>query len=378
LISLDGEVKIVDFGLAKAKGQRETTDPGVVKGKFGYLSPEAAYGDDVDHRTDIFAAGIILWEMLTTERRFLGKTDLDTLMAVRENEWKSPSQYRNDIPEQLDRICRRALSSELTHRYENARAFAEDLAEFLYAYGKPFTSFDLADAVDSAATVSPDSQRPTSQDMAVADAMQEAVNNILHLEDIDNLDLYLAQTFGDVDEGVTSDEGWLEDPRSWADFGGIDSVIDPGTHSDDIEWQERNLEELMMTSSPDSDSTEEVWVDLSDADLAQMKPSQPDASAQLLSAEIERQRHQTEQMKALDKDILAEEQERTQLLSRVKTEQDSGWANVGYLEKKPETQSVASPPSKPGVPGIVWVLVGMLVLAIIAVFALQSQGFIAP
>ena len=68
LITRYGEVKIVDFGLAKANSQLERSEPGIIKGKFSYLSPEAALGQPVDHRTDIFAVGIILWEMLAGRR----------------------------------------------------------------------------------------------------------------------------------------------------------------------------------------------------------------------------------------------------------------------------------------------------------------------
>ncbi|MEM9191024.1 MAG: serine/threonine-protein kinase, partial [Myxococcota bacterium] len=75
LISKRGEVKLTDFGLAKATTQLEKTDPGVVKGKFSYLSPEAALGQPVDARADIFALGIVLWEMLAGRRLFLGETD---------------------------------------------------------------------------------------------------------------------------------------------------------------------------------------------------------------------------------------------------------------------------------------------------------------
>src|SRR5262249_9783192 len=84
LLSKMGEVKLVDFGLAKATSPIETTDPGVVKGKFSYLSPEAASGQEVDHRADIFAVGILLWEMLTGKRLFYGETDYQTVELVRQ------------------------------------------------------------------------------------------------------------------------------------------------------------------------------------------------------------------------------------------------------------------------------------------------------
>ena len=84
LLSKNGEIKLVDFGLAKANSQIESTDPGVVKGKFSYLSPEAASGLDVDHRADVFAVGIILWEMFTGRRLFYGETDYQTVEPVRQ------------------------------------------------------------------------------------------------------------------------------------------------------------------------------------------------------------------------------------------------------------------------------------------------------
>ena len=83
LISKQGEVKVVDFGLAKATSQLETTDPGVVKGKMSYLSPEAARGDEVDSRADIFSVGILLYELLTGKRLFYGETDYQTVELVR-------------------------------------------------------------------------------------------------------------------------------------------------------------------------------------------------------------------------------------------------------------------------------------------------------
>ena len=82
LITKYGEVKIVDFGLAKANSQLEKSEPGIIKGKFSYLSPEAAMGQDVDARTDIFAVGIILWELLAGQRLFLGDTDFQTVKKV--------------------------------------------------------------------------------------------------------------------------------------------------------------------------------------------------------------------------------------------------------------------------------------------------------
>src|SRR6266511_4309523 len=86
LLTRHGEVKIVDFGLAKANSQLEKSEPGIIKGKFSYLSPEAAQGLPVDARTDVFAVGIILWELLAGRRLFLGETDLETVRLVQKAE----------------------------------------------------------------------------------------------------------------------------------------------------------------------------------------------------------------------------------------------------------------------------------------------------
>src|ERR1700743_2205515 len=84
LITKYGEIKIVDFGLAKASSQLEKSEPGIIKGKFSYLSPEAAMGQEVGPATDIFAVGIILWELLAGQRLFLGDTDFQTVKKVQQ------------------------------------------------------------------------------------------------------------------------------------------------------------------------------------------------------------------------------------------------------------------------------------------------------
>ncbi|MCS6857243.1 MAG: serine/threonine protein kinase, partial [Sandaracinaceae bacterium] len=97
LISKRGEVKITDFGLAKAATQLEKTDPGVIKGKFSYLSPEAARGEPVDARADVFAVGIVLWEMLAGRKLFLGQSDYETIKLVQQAVVPSLSQINPQV-----------------------------------------------------------------------------------------------------------------------------------------------------------------------------------------------------------------------------------------------------------------------------------------
>ena len=150
LITKHGEVKIVDFGLAKATSQLEKSEPGIIKGKFSYLAPEAALGGDVDLRADIFAVGIILWELLSGKRLFLADTDFATVKMVQQAQVPPLRAMRPDVPDELDRILARALAKDPAARYGSARDLGRDLTTFLYRQGKPVSSFDLAELVRGA------------------------------------------------------------------------------------------------------------------------------------------------------------------------------------------------------------------------------------
>ncbi len=150
LITKHGEVKIVDFGLAKATSQLEKSEPGIIKGKFSYLAPEAALGGDVDHRADIFATGIILWELLSGQRLFMADTDFATVKLVQQAQVPPLRSMRPDVPEELDRILARALAKDPNTRYGSARDLGRDLTALLYRVGRPVSSFDIAELVRGA------------------------------------------------------------------------------------------------------------------------------------------------------------------------------------------------------------------------------------
>ncbi len=144
LISWNGEVKLTDFGLAKATTQLESTDPGVVKGKFAYLSPEAALGKQVDGRTDIFAVGILAYEMLTMRRLFLGETDYQTVELIRKAQVPSIRAQNPEVPDELEQIIRRSLTRDPDQRYHTAAEFADDLLAFLFSHRLKVSARDLA------------------------------------------------------------------------------------------------------------------------------------------------------------------------------------------------------------------------------------------
>lgn len=144
LISYDGEVKIIDFGIAKAAGKAGKTQAGILKGKFGYMSPEQVRGLPLDRRSDIFAVGICLWEMLTGERLFVGESDFSTLEKVRNVEITPPSAYNKDMPAELERIVLKTLSKEVEDRYQSAMDLHDDLQRWMYESGSFFGRKELA------------------------------------------------------------------------------------------------------------------------------------------------------------------------------------------------------------------------------------------
>jgi serine/threonine protein kinase len=144
LLSRQGEVKLTDFGLARAATNAQVTDQGVVKGKYAYLSPEAADGKPVDPRADIYSCGIILWELLCGRRLFAGKSDPDTVELVRQGVIPKPSSVRPEVDEELERIVLRALAKNVKRRYQSARELEQDLAAYLFKNNLRVTGNDLA------------------------------------------------------------------------------------------------------------------------------------------------------------------------------------------------------------------------------------------
>src|SRR3954464_500296 len=144
LIGYEGEIKLVDFGIAKAAGKASKTQAGILKGKFGYMSPEQVRGLPVDRRSDIFSLGIVLYELLTGERLFTGESDFSTLEKVRNVEILPPSSYNRRIGEELERIVMKALAKDVDDRYQNAIDLHDDLQAFMYTAGEFYSRKDLA------------------------------------------------------------------------------------------------------------------------------------------------------------------------------------------------------------------------------------------
>jgi serine/threonine protein kinase len=143
LISFEGEVKVIDFGIAKAANKVSKTQAGVLKGKFGYMSPEQVRGVDLDNRSDIFAIGIVLYELLVGDRLFLGESDFSTLEKVRNVEMVPPTRLNKNLSPHLERIVMKALAKTREDRYRYASEMAEDLQRYLFSTNQPFSRTDM-------------------------------------------------------------------------------------------------------------------------------------------------------------------------------------------------------------------------------------------
>ena len=135
MVTFDGEVKLIDFGLVKAKHRRNETTVGVIKGKFAYMSPEQAFGDELDQRVDLFATGIVLYELLTRVNPFDTDDDLTTLQRVREARVVPPSSVVEGISPEMERICLRALARQPDDRYSSAVEMQADLEALCFEAG---------------------------------------------------------------------------------------------------------------------------------------------------------------------------------------------------------------------------------------------------
>ncbi len=143
MVRVDGVTKVVDFGIAKASNKSTRTQTGVLKGKLHYMPPEQAMGGDVDGRSDQFALGVCLWEMLTGERLFKGENEIQTINKVLACEVVPPSEVAPNIPKELEEITLRMLKKEPAERFARCQDVAKALKKFIDSV--PKDAFDEAD-----------------------------------------------------------------------------------------------------------------------------------------------------------------------------------------------------------------------------------------
>ena len=131
LVTYEGQVKIIDFGIAKAANHNTQTRENLIKGKLAYMSPEQANGMQIDHRSDIFSTGIILYELLADRRMFTGET-MHVLSLVRDAQYEAPEEVIPDLPSKLKEILCRCLAKDPNERYQTAGEMQADIEEFMF------------------------------------------------------------------------------------------------------------------------------------------------------------------------------------------------------------------------------------------------------
>jgi serine/threonine protein kinase len=225
LLSYAGDVKITDFGIAVSSQNEARTEVGIVKGKFGYMSPEQIRGAPLDRRSDLFGAGICLYELLTGERLFIGDNDYKAIEKVRNVTIDPPSKLNRNIPSELERIVMKALAKQTRDRYQTALEMRRDLLAFMAAAGERCTRDDLGaylrsifeseyeSAGEDATTVGSDSELeaaraalPRQNDLAIsagAAASGAALDGTTGLAAFDHLDPISTVSFA-VDPEVAS------------------------------------------------------------------------------------------------------------------------------------------------------------------------------
>lgn len=162
LVSRRGDVKLTDFGIAHAAERSHHTEAGILKGKYGYMSPEQVSGVEVDGASDVFSLAVVLAEMLMARRLFAAASDLDVLLMVRAADLRRLEQHADEVPDALREIATRALAREPAARWPSAGAMRDALSEWLHAHGRP-SARDLAAFVArvQAAPTAPSDEAPT-------------------------------------------------------------------------------------------------------------------------------------------------------------------------------------------------------------------------
>jgi serine/threonine-protein kinase len=143
MLTFDGAVKVIDFGIAKADTNEDKTQTGVIKGKISYMAPEYLEGKQIDYNYDQFATGIVLWEMLCNQQLFKGKSDLEKMLKITEKEIPLPSSINKRVPKELDDIVLRSLSKDKDSRFENLDQMNRAITRLLFEKFPNFNPSDL-------------------------------------------------------------------------------------------------------------------------------------------------------------------------------------------------------------------------------------------
>lgn len=288
LLTKGGEVKVTDFGLAKATTQLEKTDPGVVKGKFSYLSPEAAMGQEVDARADVFAVGIVLWEALAGRRLFLGESDYETVKKVQKAEIPSLSSFNPDVDADLEALLAKAMAKDREERFQSAHALGDAIADYLFQRRLKVTSYDVGRMVQHVVALREEEKRRERERKADVSIIDQLIQDeLLAFTSLDEMNDPLNPRSGSVRPGKGSkapaagarplDAGsfnaQLENPADWFS-------------DEDIDQATSFFDRKSLMPKPRTSSDPQELAELLEEELSEPPPKGPEALGTLLDNEL--------------------------------------------------------------------------------------------
>jgi len=185
ICSYAGEVKLCDFGIAKATLSRVTTKTGVIKGKVKYMSPEQALGRKLDHRSDVFSLGSCLYEMLTRIPPFTATNEMDLLIKVRDAKYRSISELQPGIPPELEAITDKCLTRSRANRYQTAAEAEGDLRAFLRKFMPNYSRSHLGRFIRKMFAQEIERELRMLEEYVMADDVSEDVGESLMVRDED-------------------------------------------------------------------------------------------------------------------------------------------------------------------------------------------------
>src|SRR5688572_1875077 len=185
ICSYAGEVKLCDFGIAKATLSRVTTKTGVIKGKVKYMSPEQALGRKLDHRSDVFSLGSCLYEMLTRIPPFTATNEMDLLIKVRDAKYRPISELQPGIPPELEAICDKCLTRSRANRYQTAAEAEGDLRAFLRKFMPNYSRSHLGRFIRKMFAQEIERELRMLEEFVLSDAPSDDVGESLMVRDED-------------------------------------------------------------------------------------------------------------------------------------------------------------------------------------------------
>jgi serine/threonine protein kinase len=248
VVSFEGIVKLVDFGIAKAEMRDTSTRSGTIKGKFAYMSPEQCTAGLVDHRTDVFAMGVVVHELLTGKRLFKRASTYDTYKAIVESRAPAPSEVNHELDPALDEVVMKALTREREDRYPSAEAFGEALARALHRRGQAVSAGMVANFFEQ--YLGKEMREHAERMRALIGGRQTVID-----EQWDEPDV--ASDVGNPDRPFDSVSHTLDRPGSNRELGLMATVLAPNDLEGEATRIELNpmIEDEQLTGSDDSEPT---------------------------------------------------------------------------------------------------------------------------